>query len=99
MDVATLCKVTVFLFFCLDVMVYLSKKLDNKPESEKLTFIWREWTSTYDFLDLTSKGSFVFKFLLWCLRQVFIFVLTNNFKYQFCFILAYWILYLISSFS
>ena len=49
-------------------MVYLSKNLDDKPLSENLTFIWREWFGTYDLLDITSKGSVAFKFLLWVLR-------------------------------
>ena len=63
------CKVTVFIYlFCLDAMVYLSKNLDDKPLSEKLTFIWSEWTGTYDLLDIPSKGSVAFKFLLWVLR-------------------------------
>ena len=63
------CKDPVFIFFFgLDVMVYLSKNLDDKPLSEKLTFIWSEWTGTYDLLDIPSKGSFAFKLLLWALR-------------------------------
>ena len=49
-------------------MGYLSKNLDDKPLTEKLTFIWSEWTRTYDLLDVTSKGSFAFKYLLWVLR-------------------------------
>ena len=57
----------IYVFFQ-DVMVYLSKNLDGKSLSEKLTFIWSEWTGTYDLLDIPSKGSFVFKFLLWALR-------------------------------
>ena len=53
--------------FCIDIMLYLSKRLDRKPLFEKLSFIWTEWTSTDDIL-ITCTAEFVFKFMLWCLR-------------------------------
>ena len=52
----------------LDVMMYLSHKLDKKTFSQKFSFIWKEWTNRKDLFDLTSKGSFAFKFFLWVLR-------------------------------
>ena len=56
-------------FFCLDVVMdYLSKKLDGKSLSEKISFIWTEWTHRYDFLDIPNTGAFAFRFILLGLR-------------------------------
>ena len=48
-----------YIYFCLDVMLYLSKELDGRSLLEKLTFIWTEWTSKDDLFKTTrnSKGS------------------------------------------
>ena len=60
-------EINVNLRFCLDVMIYLSTKLDRKSLLEKISFIWTKWTSTNDIL-FTCTGEFVFRFMLWCLR-------------------------------
>ena len=52
----------------LDAMMHLSRTLDKKVLSEKGSYIWKEWTSKKEFLDLTSKGSFAFKLVIWILR-------------------------------
>ena len=51
-------------------MVYLSKELDDKTMSEKISHIWTEWNRKPLF-DVTSIGSFLFKLFLWCLRYAF----------------------------
>ena len=52
----------------LDAAVYLNRTLDKMELSAQLYYIWKEWTSGQDFLDLTSKPTFAFKFILWMLR-------------------------------
>ena len=56
-------------------MVYLSNELDKKPLSEKISHLRTEWTrNDIPLFDITSKGSFAFKFLLWGLRYINAFV-------------------------
>ena len=49
-----------YMYFCLDVMLYLSKELDGKPLLEKISHIWTKWSSKDDLFRTTrnSKGSF-----------------------------------------
>ena len=51
-----------------DIMVSLSPRLDRKSLSEKMSYIWNEWSGRNNFFDLNSKGSFLFKLVLWGLR-------------------------------
>ena len=59
-----------YIYFCLDVMLYLSKELDGRSLLEKLTFIWTEWTSKDDLFKTTrnSKGSLVTNIFFLILR-------------------------------
>ena len=54
-------------------MVYLSKELDEKSLSEKISHLRTEWTrKDIPLFDVTSKGSFAFKLLLWVVRYAFL---------------------------
>ena len=52
----------------LDVIMHLSKELDERSPLEKISHIWTQWTSKKDLFDGTSKGSFLFDIFIWCLR-------------------------------
>ena len=43
-------------YFCLDVMLYLSKELDERSLFEKIIYIWNEWTRE-DYLFKTTRNS------------------------------------------
>ena len=47
------------MYFCLDVVLYLSKELDEKSLLEKISHIWTEWTRKDNLFKTTgnSKGS------------------------------------------
>ena len=52
---------------------YLSRELDGKSLPEKISHLWTEWTrKDIPLFDITSKGSFAIKFVLWCLRYAFV---------------------------